>query len=302
MAHAPLQPGSPGARSDVSTPTKRLVSGVLSLSPFKRGGAGGGLSSTGGGGSPYGSEGGASAGSGQRSLIPSYSHAVQKREVIRQQEEALGMLRQQLQQQGAELGRCASKVAYTRAHHPHVAVSNHACMLVACTTPCPSLLNEFAAATRCVRHPCPLHAVRTCSQAAVGADQRARGRRSPPGTAEHAVLQKQVSVKAGMCACLHVGMWASGHVWTSVRPLLTWVHSRPRGCVRMHVHVHDDAYMHCDLSHHLPLHILWVTRCLLVDILVTNPDVAGGWGGAVGRGLAAPLPAPHSEPPVSQYR
>lgn len=109
MAHALMQPGSPGGRSDASTPTQRLMSGVLALSPFKRGGAGTPGSTGNGGPSPYGSDGGASggtgAGSAPRSLIPSYSHAVQKREVIRQQGEQIEIMRTQLQQQAAELGR-----------------------------------------------------------------------------------------------------------------------------------------------------------------------------------------------------
>lgn len=127
------QPGSPGGISDVSTPTKKLMSGMLSLSPFKR------TAGSGGGGSPFGSEGGASPAAASvspqhRSLIPSYGHAVQKREIIRQQEEQLAGLRLQLQQQGVELARWAAASQHVRpvacfsvtaAHRKHAHIIYH---------------------------------------------------------------------------------------------------------------------------------------------------------------------------------
>jgi hypothetical protein len=105
------QPGSPlSMTSNLSTPASTARrGGLLSLSPFKRtvsgspGADGGGF---GGGRSPQGSEGG---GGGQRSLIPSYSHAVQKREIIRAQEEQLAALRGEAQRQVAEVGRCVGR-------------------------------------------------------------------------------------------------------------------------------------------------------------------------------------------------
>jgi len=117
MASQFLQPGSPAARSDVNTPSKRGGGGggVFSLSPFKpRGSPLGSTPSLGGGsstapGSPLASDAGTGSPQStlrQRSLIPSYAHAVQKREIIRAQGEQLAALQATVQQQDVELGRC----------------------------------------------------------------------------------------------------------------------------------------------------------------------------------------------------
>jgi hypothetical protein len=107
-AHQPLPgpPSSPGgACSGASTPTGRAL--AAALSPFRRGPGNSPLSD--GGGAP--SSAGGTPQRAARSLIPSYGHSVQKREVIRQQEEQLGALRQQAEQQGQEIGRRAALAA-----------------------------------------------------------------------------------------------------------------------------------------------------------------------------------------------
>jgi hypothetical protein len=104
-----MQPPSPGARSETGTPTKRLVGGMLSLSPLKRftRGSGGTASPLSGAKSPLGGGSVSGAATPQKSsLIPSYSHSIQKREVIRWQEEQLAALAQHAQQQDDELSRC----------------------------------------------------------------------------------------------------------------------------------------------------------------------------------------------------
>lgn len=123
LAGSPLsaQPDSPAARSSsgggaASTPpsAKSRLGGVLS--PFRRA-----LGSGSGRGSPLGSSGGAggtpppppspqpqSGPGAARSLLPSYGHAVAKREIIRAQEEQLAALRLQLGQLEEEAARWAA--------------------------------------------------------------------------------------------------------------------------------------------------------------------------------------------------